>query len=82
MGAAQAGDQIEPNAGSWQTRVISAGCEFRLPPSPSDAAEISELKAVANKRDAAASAVIAYWNVGPPSYRWQDMALTEVLRTT
>ncbi len=80
IGAAQAGEQIEPNAGSWQTWAISSGREFRLPPPPGDAAEIGELKAMANKRDAAAREVIAYWNVGPPSYRWQEIALAEALR--
>jgi membrane-associated phospholipid phosphatase len=76
---APAGEQIEPNAGSWKTWVISSGREFRLPPPPSDAAEIGELKAMANKRDTAAREVIAYWNVGPPSYRWQEIALAETL---
>jgi len=62
MGAAQAGDQIEPKAGGWQTWVISAGREFRLPPPPSDAAEIAEVQSLASKRDAAARDLIAYWD--------------------
>src|SRR5262245_22411573 len=78
-----AGDQIEPKAGSWQTWVISSGREFRAAPPPNDAAtaaEIDELKSLANKRDAAAMDVIAYWNVGPPSYRWHEIALSEAMR--
>src|SRR4029450_6666264 len=78
-----AGDQIEPKAGSWKTWVIPSGREFRAAPPPNDAAiaaEIGELKSLANKRDAAAKDLIAYWNVGPPSYRWHDIALSEVMR--
>src|SRR5262245_51883044 len=78
-----AGDQIEPKAGSWKTWVISSGREFRAAPPPNDAAtaaEIDELKSLANKRDAAAMDVIAYWNVGPPSYRWHEIGLSETMR--
>ncbi len=78
-----AGDQIEPKAGSWKTWVIASGREFRAAPPPNDAAtaaEIGELKSLANKRDAAATDLIAYWNVGPPSYRWHEIALSEAMR--
>src|SRR5262245_59371033 len=77
------GDQIEPKAGTWKTWVISSGREFRVAAPPNEAAtttEIGELKSLANKRDAAAKDLIAYWNVGPPSYRWHDIALSEVMR--
>jgi membrane-associated phospholipid phosphatase len=83
VAAALAGEQIEPNAGSWKTWVIASGRDFRTPPPPNDAAagaELAELKALANKRDAAAKDLIAYWDVGPPSYRWQEIALDETLR--
>ncbi len=81
--AAHAGEQIEPNAGSWKTWVIGSGRDFRTPPPPDDAAagaEIAELKALAKRRDPAATDLIAYWDVGPPSYRWQQIALAEILR--
>src|SRR5215831_1219768 len=83
IAAAYAGEQTEPNAGSWKTWVISSGREFRAAPPPNDAAtaaEIGELKSLANKRDAAAMDIIAYWNVGPPSYRWHEIALSETMR--
>jgi membrane-associated phospholipid phosphatase len=82
IGAAQAGEQVEPNAGGWKTWVIASGRDFRLPP-PNDAAagaEIGELKALAKQRDAKAKDLIAYWDVGPPSYRWQEIALDETMR--
>lgn len=78
-----AGDQIEPKARSWKTWVIPSGREFRVAPPPNDAAtvaEIDELKSLASKRDAAVIDVIAYWNVGPPSYRWHEIALSETMR--
>ena len=77
------GAQIEPKAGTWKTWVISSGREFRVAEPPNEAAttaEIGELKSLANTRDAATKDLIAYWNVGPPSYRWHDIALSEVMR--
>src|SRR5438876_2910522 len=80
-----AGDQIEPKTGTWKTWVISSAREFPVGAPPNDAgtaAEILELKALADKRDAAARDLIAYWNAGPPSYRWHEIALSEVMRNT
>jgi membrane-associated phospholipid phosphatase len=80
---AQAGDQVEPNAGSWKTWVIASSRDFRVSPPPGDAAsgaEIIELRAMAKQRDSTATNLIAYWDVGPPSYRWQQIALAETLR--
>jgi membrane-associated phospholipid phosphatase len=76
-------DQIEPKAGTWKTWVISSGHEFGVAAPPNDAAtaaEIAQLKDLAGKRDAAAKDVIAYWDVGPPSYRWHEIALNEMMR--
>jgi membrane-associated phospholipid phosphatase len=80
IGAARAGEQIEPNAGSWKTWVISSGRDFRVPPPPNNTTETAELKALTKNRDAAAEDIIAYWDVGPPSYRWQQIALDEAIR--
>src|ERR1700730_1874503 len=78
-----ADDPVESKIGTWKTRVISSGHEFQVAAPPNDAAtsaELGELKSLANKRDAAAKDLIAYWNVGPPSYRWHEIALSEVMR--
>jgi hypothetical protein len=83
IAAAHAGDRIEPNAGNWKTWVIGSGHEFRVAPPPTEtvtAAEIAELKSLLKQRDPAAKDLIAYWDVGPPSYRWQEIALDEALR--
>jgi membrane-associated phospholipid phosphatase len=76
------GNQIEPKAGTWKTWVISSGREFRVAEPPNAAAttaELSELKSLTTKRDATAKDLITYWNVGPPSYRWHEIALSEVM---
>ena len=81
IAVAHAGEQIEPSAGNWKTWVIPSARDFRAPPPPNDAgAEITKLKTLAKQRDATAKDLIAYWDVGPPSYRWQEIALDEVLR--
>src|SRR4051812_47545353 len=70
---AQAGVQTEPQAGTWKTWVLTSGSQFRLPTPPDQAAtadEIAQLKQMAGKRDDAALQQIAYWNAGPPAYRW------------
>ncbi|MCC6456266.1 MAG: phosphatase PAP2 family protein [Caldilineaceae bacterium] len=72
--------QIEPGAGEWETWVLASTDEV-LPAAPPDQtatlAEIAELKALAEQRDAAAEALVAYWNAGAPSYRWILMAIAE-----
>lgn len=73
--------QIEPEAGAWQTWVIESGSQFRLDAPPDEtatAAEIEELAAMAAERDDAALGQIAYWNAGPPAYRWNQIALAAI----
>jgi len=43
-------------------------------------AELSELRAVAADRDAAALERIAYWDAGSPGYRWNEIAMQETVR--
>ena len=76
--------QIEPTAGSWPTFLLSSGSQLRLPPPPDSsatAAEIGLLKELAGRRDAAALDQIAFWTAGGPIYRWNELALDQVLRT-
>lgn len=70
--------QWEPNASTWQTWVLESGSQFRPAPPPDKAAteaEIEELIALAAERDEAGRLQIAYWNAGPPAYRWNQIAL-------
>jgi hypothetical protein len=74
--------QTEPNVGTWKTWVIS-GQQFRLPPPPDNAAtdkELTELAGLIAKRDQTSLAQIAYWDTGSPSYRWSEIAITDIIK--
>jgi membrane-associated phospholipid phosphatase len=77
------GSQIEPQAGQWKTWVLNSGSQFRLPPPPDNLAqevEIKNLLARASRRDAAALNAIRFWDAGAPGYRWNEMAINEVVK--
>ncbi len=71
---------VEPNAGSWQTWVVTDVAALR-PPAPPDAAatqaELQEVQAAVAAGDEAALQQIAYWDSGAPSYRWIEMAFAQ-----
>jgi len=70
--------QVEPNAGKWKTWVLNSGDQLRLPVPPDEAAtraEVAQLKDMAKQRDAATLERIAWWNAGPPGYRWTSIAI-------
>jgi membrane-associated phospholipid phosphatase len=78
-----AADGIEPQAGTWQTWVLTSGAQFRLPPppdQPTSAGEIAQLKSLATQRDDAARAKIAFWDSGAPGYRWDAVARDELVK--
>ena len=69
-------DQIEPNAGSWKTWIISSGEDFRVPPPPdasATAAEVAKLRDMIAQNDAQAAEKIRYWDAGSPAYRWMGI---------
>lgn len=71
---------VEPQAGHWQTWVVSDVTTVRLPAPPDQAAtrqELQELKTLADQQDAATRGQVAYWDAGAPSYRWIEIALTQ-----
>jgi hypothetical protein len=84
--AAQANaGQIEPQAGSWRTWLLSSGSQLRRAPPPNrtaTAAEIRQLKDLAAQRDAAALDQIVFWNTGGPIYRWNEIAINQALKAT
>lgn len=78
------GHQVEPQAGTWQTWVLTSGSQLRLPSPPSRSetnAELRELRALAAGRDAAALDLITFWNAGPPGYRWNELAINTAFKT-
>jgi membrane-associated phospholipid phosphatase len=73
---------MEPAAGGWTTWVIDRVSALRPAPPPSRAvteAELAELRRLAAGRDAATRDVIAYWDTGPPAYRWNQLAIASLL---
>jgi membrane-associated phospholipid phosphatase len=75
---------IEPTAGTWRTWVIGPPRALRSVPPPShpvSRAELAELRKLAAQRDIATRNAITYWDTGPPSYRWSEIAVGELLRS-
>ena len=72
--------QVEPNAGNWQTWVLRSGNQMRLAAPPSDAAaELQSLKQIMGSADDAAKMQVAYWDAGPPAYRWMKIASQQMI---
>ena len=70
-----------PQSSAWATYVLQSGDQFRLDAPPDDAVtagEIAQLVSLSAGRDDAALAQIAYWNAGPPSYRWNQIAMEQL----
>lgn len=72
---------IEPNAGSWQTWVVTDIAAV-LPAAPPDQAatqaELKEVQATIAGRDEAALQQIAYWDAGAPNYRWIEITFAQM----
>ena len=82
---AQAGGQVEPDAGNWRTWVISSGRDYRVPPPPNPAETQAELRALADligQNDEQARQQIAFWDAGAPPYRWIDLINARLLAGT
>ena len=77
------GDWIDPKAGGWHTWVLTSGSQFRPGPPPDEATtqgELDELRASVNQRDSAALDQIEFWDTGAPSYRWNELSVSEALK--
>jgi len=76
-------DQIEPEAGTWQTWVLESGSQLRLPAPPNEQqtqTELAALKELSGGRNQTTLDQIAYWNTGPAAYRWNELAVNEALK--
>src|SRR5579863_9904975 len=74
--------QVEPAAGTWKTWVVPAVNQIRLatPPNPAaSAAEIQTIKNLMAEATADTRSQIAYWDAGPPGYRWMQLASQQML---
>jgi membrane-associated phospholipid phosphatase len=73
--------QIEPTAGNWQTWVLSSGSQLRLQPPPGQRDSKEEIEILLNlaaQRDPGGFDLIRFWDAGSPSYRWNQIASTEI----
>ena len=76
------GAQIEPAAGTWKTWVVPSVNQIRLPAPPTaaaSAAEIQTIKSLMAESNPDTRAQVAYWDAGPPGYRWMQLASQQML---
>ena len=74
--------QVEPNAGNWQTWVLSSGNQMRLAKPPGDAdtaAEAQSLKQIMASADDGDKVQVTYWDAGSPAYRWMQIASQQMI---
>ena len=79
-GTAEKGDA---EVGKWQTWVLSAGSQFRLPRPPDETAtrtELERLRSMIASRDPPSRDRIVWWDAVAPSYRWNQIALEEAIK--
>jgi membrane-associated phospholipid phosphatase len=77
------GRWVAPQAGAWHTWVLTSGSDLRPSPPPDAEAtrsELDQLRALAQQRDAVALDQIAFWDTGAPSYRWNELAISEAVK--
>jgi membrane-associated phospholipid phosphatase len=72
--------QVEPNAGTWKTWVLTSAREILTAPPPSQAeatGELAWLKSylAQSRQSAEAMKQMRIWTAGPPSYRWVERML-------
>lgn len=75
-------DQVEPNAGTWKTWVITSGADFRVPPPPDTAAtatELAQMRELIAQNGPEVADTITFWDAGAPSYRWIDLVNRRLL---
>jgi membrane-associated phospholipid phosphatase len=77
MPAAEAQDF---SAKEWPMWLVSSAEELRSPTPPADnAEELRQLKELTGRTTVADVERIAWWNVGGPVYRWNQIAIDELL---
>jgi membrane-associated phospholipid phosphatase len=82
-GVASPTEGAEPRVWQWQTWIIDTPDQYR-PPAPPDfvqtSAEIRQLKELIAQRTPAEIDTIAYWDKAGPSYRWNDIAVSQSVK--
>lgn len=73
--ANSAGGRV-PRPDGW---VVKSFAELKSPPPPETAAALAELRAAMAKRSEADLSRIRWWAAGGPAYRWNEIAIDELL---
>ena len=76
-------EKSDAEVGKWQTWVLSAGSQFRLPRPPDETAtriELERLRGMIASRDPPSRDRIVWWDAVAPSYRWNQIALEEAIK--
>jgi len=77
---AQTGDgatQPRPRTDPW---LFKSAADLIVAPSPEAASELAEVRALVSRRSADDVERIRWWDVGGPAYRWNEIAVDEMLR--
>jgi hypothetical protein len=72
----------EPGVGKWKTWLLTSGSEVTVPAPPGDdsdqtKAELAELRRLQSFRSPLLNQAIAYWNSGPATQRWTELAVKQ-----
>ncbi len=74
-------DSGGPKVGQWKTWVLASGTEIQVPAPPAETsdqttAELAELRQLQKERSPSANTAIQYYNAGPATLHWHDLAFT------
>jgi len=75
--------QTNPETGEWMTWVLESADQLHVDAPPDDmttSEEISQLIAMSESLDDDALAQIAYWDAGPPAYRWNQITMDAIVK--
>jgi len=75
--------QVQGQGSMERPWLLTSASQFRLaapPDADTTRGELAQLRGMAELRDDAARARIAWWNAAAPAYRWNQIAIEESLR--
>ena len=74
--------QVEPAAGTWRTWVVPSAAQIRLAAPPNAATSTAEIQTIKTLMSEATPDIrnqVAFWDAGPPGYRWMQLASQQML---
>src|SRR5262245_1005835 len=70
-------EALRPRAEFW---LVGSAAELDVPPLTATASEIEEVRIAVGRRSAVEIERARWWDVGGPAYRWNEVAIDEMLR--